>query len=424
MEAAPGRAGTTVEVRDLFFNLPGRRKFMKTPSAESGLCRSVFLEKALAFPGTAFRLFGDGVLRTFLPPSSLKERLHNALSGETDQRMLHELSGAGEGFSLVLLAGSPDAPRRDRRLIQVYVNRRRVQEYGLVQAVEHAYSGLLPGGLYPACFIFLDIDPALADFNIHPAKKEVRLRTLPNIRRRLIEILNDYLRERPRTVGLPAAAAPAEAPALFAERSRAGQPGAGSSLDLSVFEPAGPRYQAPGGFTYHGQIFNLFLAVERGDRLYLIDQHAAHERVLYDRFAASTRMQRLLVPLVLDLTGPECEQLAAAREELRGLGIELADTPTGLEITALSEALLPSAAEVPAILSDAFFDRAAEKISDFHALAACRAAVKDGQVLERAAAIELADKALALPTPRCPHGRPVWFELSREELFRLVGRIV
>jgi DNA mismatch repair protein MutL len=191
---APPVPGTIVEVRQLFANLPARRRFLSRAQAESQAIRNVVLDKALPFPSIRFsHSTGSGETRV-LPVHSLIERVGAVFGSPVPVESLHHVSGSGEGFSLTVVAAEPAIVRRDRRLIRIFVNNRRVQEYALVQAVEYAYRDVQHGGLFPAAAVLVDIDPALVDFNIHPAKREVRLRTGSEIHHRLVEILRSFLR--------------------------------------------------------------------------------------------------------------------------------------------------------------------------------------------------------------------------------------
>ena len=194
LEPCQGRRGTVVDVSELFFNYPARKRFLRSPSAEAGLSRSVFLDRAAAFPGVAFRLFADGALRLSLPATDHVQRI--SLCHDLDSRLLGTAEVRGEGFTVRLVAASPDGRRTDRRLVQAFVNNRRVQEFSLVQAVEFGFQGYLPGGYHPVAFVFVDIDPSLVDFNIHPAKKEVRFRTLPEVHRAVVSATRMFLAGR------------------------------------------------------------------------------------------------------------------------------------------------------------------------------------------------------------------------------------
>jgi DNA mismatch repair protein MutL len=376
--------------------------------------------------------------------------------------------------------------------MQVFVNRRRIQEPGLLQALDYAFSGFLPGGLHPCAFLFVEIDPALADFNIHPAKREVRFKDVESLRRSFVAAVQAFLLELGRKE--PEKLAPAsegilelegdfrlgdlvhDAPrahgAGFAGGSHASCAGDGSGrsgwADLEGLRERAaplPRYALAGSETaspspageprFIGTALGLFLVVEWRDAVYLIDQHAAHERLLFDEFSASPpAVQELLVSVAFE---PESEAEAARVEALlpelkeSGFGIEaeggsfaITSLPAALKsdpVGALREILrdlpepTPSGGEGGDALPEGALQGEGQPgkgergmrggvLRATRATSACRAAVKDGEVLDREAARELAQRALALPEPRCPHGRPVWVRLGREELYRLVRRIV
>ncbi len=494
LEEAKGNPGTVVEAADLFYAIPGRRRFLKNPSAETALCRTVLLDKALPFPGTAFRLFVDGELKIFLPaaasdrtdgsgagagsapPSrgtSLLDRVAAAYPAAAPRELLHLFEGEGTGFSLTLVAGGPSLSRRDRRYIQIFVNNRRIAEFGLVQAIEYGFSELFPGGSYPVAFLFLNIDPALVDFNIHPAKREARFRTLPEIHHTLVELIKSEAGrfslsfDRPR-FGSEHALAPIRGGGP-AERSSTGRrPEAGGTTSPSSFgrpaasdnlfaadsanavsawrglrsireglgagapavpegAPALEHGAAAGGDEssprYYGQLFGLFLIVQAGERLFLIDQHAAHERLLFDRLVAQARtVQPLLIPITFDVNPDEEALLSRNRASYAELGISIEPAGEGrFRLLALPQAAEALAREVIEFVKSAR-GASANLMQELYATIACRAAVKEGDTVDDMTARELVAGAFKLDNARCPHGRPIWHELSREELYRLVGR--
>ena len=185
----------------------------------------------------------------------------------------------------------------------MFINRRRVQEFALVQAVEYGYTGTVPGGLHPVALVFAQVAPELVDFNVHPAKREARVRILPEIHRAVVAAVQGFLPRHarqaapwPETPGAPLCAA-----ARAARRERPRRPDRGafaparlprSGRACAAAFPSGPSPR------YLGQIFGLFLLVEWGETLYLIDQHAAHERILMDRMLAREKhRQELLLPI-------------------------------------------------------------------------------------------------------------------------------
>ncbi len=446
-----GAPGTSVRVSDLFYNVPARREFRKRSASEFTVAKSVFLDKALPFPDISFRLSSNGAVRILLPSGTQLERIAAAYPERTEPARLHELEATGEGFRAHLIAGEPSFPRKDRKGLQIFVNRRRIWEYALVQAVEYAYREYLHGGLYPVAYLFLDIEPELVDFNIHPAKREVRFRNLPAIHRRIVNTLSAYLRVFDRKAILGGAPLPFDEETQ-SERSRTGGgAGTGSSPGpLGAYNTAGPRRDSfdlarvyrpsetpsragevaepqasdatePRGFRYLGQVMDLFLVVERGDRLYLVDQHAAHERVIYDRLRAGAGGQELLFPVRLEFDDDALETIRDQREGLRKLGIELEERDGGWELVTVPSAIAMEADTLAALLME-LLDRPSDFERELYASLSCRSAVMDGDRLAYDTAVQIVAGVMELENARCPHGRPIWVELTREQLFAMVGR--
>jgi DNA mismatch repair protein MutL len=426
-EASLGRTGTIVDVSELFFNYPARRKFLRAASAESALCRSVFVDRAVAWPGITFRLVTDGDLKLALPATGPVERVGAAWASLLDPRQLKSCSASGDGFEVFVVAGEPSLRRRDRKLLQGFVNGRRVSEFALLQAAEHGFMGFMPGGWFPVAFVFVRIDPSLVDFNIHPAKKEVRFRNLPDVHHAIVEAVKSMLADVP---------LPSPGPGTYRSGSRAAATG-GMTFD-QAFREAGagaPGRQVPEAagigesaadaaprIRFLGQVFGVFLLFELPGRLILMDQHAAHERILFEKLGArSPSLQEMLFPLSFDASEDESRRLSAAGQELEELGVSLRRAGAGTwEVMSVSEDLVnvPEGDLVDLLRSAG----GKEWQHAFRAGAACRMAIKEGDRVDPATAVELCRQALELPVPRCPHGRPIWHEMSEETLLRLVDR--
>ena len=437
LEPAQGRKGTVVDVSELFFNYPARKKFLRSASAEAGLCRSIFVDRAAAHPGISFRFFSEGQVRLSLPPAAPTERIAAAYD-HLDGGLLAETSAGGEGFTVRVIAGGPDLRRRDRKLLQCFVNNRRVAEFGLLQAMEFGFAGYMPGGWHPVAFVFVQIDPSLVDFNIHPAKKEVRFRNLPDVHRAVVTAVRKMLEPRARGAfgTTPDAGDAAGMDVSHGTGGRApGPPFPQRGRDASSsprpvfslpFAPDPPRL-APDegrGIRFLGQVFGVFLVFELPGRLLMLDQHAAHERILYERLVArAPAMQEMLFPLCFDVTDDEERTIAAAREELEGIGISVRRAGArAMEVVALAADLKPLAeSDLVEMVRGV---RGEEWRNALIATAACRMALKEGDAVDPVTARELCAQALRLPVPRCPHGRPLWHELSEESLLRLVDRPV
>jgi DNA mismatch repair protein MutL len=476
--------GSSVRALGLFDAVPARKRFLKRGGSEALFCRQAFIDKALAFPEIDFRFTQDGVLKLSLPGvENYKDRFAAAVlegSGVKSVRergFLHEIYALGEGFRVTIVTGGPELYRNDRRQQFVFANRRRIQDFSLLQALEYGVQGWFPNGVHPLGALYIDIDPALADFNIHPAKREARFADPGAIHHAISTALRDFLRgtagpvnrnaerrEGPLFPGFgreplrPAGPySPAsEAPARLALEALLTNPPDFAALPGRAMETAetAPPYgdysgtgiygdypavsgaavsgagESPaigenpaGTFRFIGQTFELFLLAERGDKLYIIDQHAAHERILYDRILSGPiARQELLVPISFDAESPQEGRFFRARgEELAKLGVIIEEEGTRWQITALPEGWRLSDGETLEALRD--LQNAGENMAErWAATLSCRRAIKDGDRLDDLSAADMAEAALALPVPRCPHGRPVWVEISRADLYRGVRR--
>ncbi len=482
LEASPARRGTTVSVKALFERFPARRQFLKRPSSEAAQCRQVFVEKALAHPWISFAWSSAGEVE-HLHPSTLKDRIA-LLYREIPAPALSVFQAEAEGSPFSIVYADPSYSRRDRKFLQIFVNRRRVPEWGLSGSLEYAFSEYLPGGMRPCAFLFIEVDPSLADFNIHPAKREVRIKNAEALKSTIYAAFKGHLRSslgtgiKPLTWNSREKSYPTPLPGsdawqkldgkaldrafwdrLDSERRLKGEEWAfekasdeGRSGESKVWEVSAAQETSPsqrsddkGGvagnaseadeaasssgqaFRFLGRAFGPFLVFESAEELYILDQHAAQERILYDRLrSAKGKSQALLVPFVMEIQSTETEKrLSTSFFDLEHMGYRMEKSPGQLIVNG-----------VPAILGEKGLSILAESLSedsDFNAEAdgqfgavaasiACKAAIKDGDLLEDSAAIALIAQSLALPLPRCPHGRPIWLKLDRKTLNRLIGR--
>ena len=467
--------GTTVRSVNLFENVPARKRFLKREGSEAALCRQIFIDKALAFNNINFRYVQDGKIKHYLPAAaSKKERFADAIlqtnEGRTERNFLHEFFITGDGFSAAVVAGGPEIYRNDRRQIFIFANGRRVQEYSLVQALEYGSQGWFPNGTHPVAAVFVEIDPSLADFNIHPAKREVRFRDPGVIHHAVSGGVKSFFH----TLYLSNTNKPEQSTEMefetegmesqteteirtvyqhtdyshnnFTPHSSlriSNQPSSschsplntsGLSFIRGKFNSINPPVNkaACDQMRYAGRVFGLFILIEWGDRLFIIDQHAAHERILYDKFLKEgVPKQELLTPIPFHT---ECEEednfLEEKRGELSRLGIEIKkDIEENINYSSHAfwhiEALpadwqMSDSATVKEILG---LRTAGENMAqNWAATLCCHAAIKDGDFPDDETAFNIGRQALSLREPRCPHGRPVWTEISREALYKAVRR--
>lgn len=434
--------GTIVELRGLFANFPARRQFLKSPASEAALCRQVVIEKALAWPGISFRYTSGSSSPLVLPEApDLRTRVLAALNPGEHECFFHAVETSAEGFSAAVIAGTPDCPRANRKNLMVFVNGRRIQEYSLVQAMEYGAQGYFPNGTHPFAILFVTMDPSLVDFNIHPAKKEVRFRDAGSVHHAVSSMMRNFYRN-----GLLAGTGKPEPDSyqeLFRHTPEAAAHNPPSAArftrdSFAVYDgfPRDPGYPSalaeaaarvqspPPPFRYLGQVLGTFLLVEKDDSLYLIDQHAAHERILYNELKdRGETVQELLVPYRIE-TGSAQENavLDRNREALGKAGFVIEEAGESVwQATAVPARWRGTEADLRRDLLDACREPG-DLVNHLLARTACRAACKDGNLLDPGTAWDLAERALALPEPVCPHGRPVWTVISRQELFSRVKR--
>ena len=470
-EEAPPRPcgcpqGTRIEIRDLFFNVPARRRFLKAPHAERARIQQLVCELALPRLDVDFTLVSDDKELLRLPRGvSLAERLQQCFGRELGKGLL-PVRREFDGLKVEGLVGEPDLARRDGRLELTYVNGRMAREKSALHAVRQAYREFLMGGRFPVYVLQLVLPADLVDVNIHPRKAEVRFVESRKVAGRLHETVKSALMERtlpaagaadavreggvsvrpelPRArSGFPAqsrslfeagaaGAAPSTPPAAASEQREpvvVREPGA--SPPTSEVERPNPFRRAAGRFL---QVMDLYLLIEGDDGLLVVDQHALHERVTYEQLkrqhaARDVQVQRLLVPAVVELTPAELGWFEGAREELAAEGL-LIDRfgPNAIAVQGMPAVLArtdPKRLVRALATGEADGGRASvgEHIAEkFHSMA-CRGSVMSGDRLTDEEISELLRVAATLEHPHnCPHGRPTTLTFSSAELERYFRR--
>jgi len=441
--------GTTIRALNLFESIPARKKFLKREGSEGTLCRQIFIDKALAFNNINFRFLQDGKLKDFLPAvKTKKERFAAALLKAGEENFLHEINVTGDGFTAAIVIGGPELSRNDRRQLFVFANGRRVNDYSLIQAIEYGSQGWFPNGTHPIGAVYVEIDPSLADFNIHPAKREVRFRDSGAIHHTISGGVKSFFHklylnsckkeEKEYNHGAHRAHGEKKEEKEFSfsysnnshNTNRSSEvyekftnKNFASLANLGALARTSPKINSSEKINYVGRLFGLFILIECNDRLYIIDQHAAHERILYDKFLKEDiPKQELLSPIPFTTdSGEEDAFLEKKRDELSRLGVDIEKDEGGWRIEALpADWRMGDAATVKEILE---LRTAGENMAErWAATLCCRAAIKDGDYPDDETAFALGKEALTLPDPRCPHGRPIWTEISREALYKAVKR--
>jgi DNA mismatch repair protein MutL len=443
MGPAGGPPGTSISIRNLFRRLPARLKFLRSAASEAGQIATVVSHYALAYPEVAFSMTLDG-RETFSTSGSgsMREAIAGVYGSGTAAGMI-DFGEASEGHSLTALIGTPSLSRASRSYITIFINRRWVHSRSLTFAVEEAYRGLLQTGRFPIAIIDLRIPPAEVDVNVHPAKAEVRLRD----ERRVFALVQRPIRH---ALSGQAAASYSEAPAWPRSAPPYQQaPGAGleAALELDTRQPgsetASRQEALPARIPMMrplGQAGTTYLIAEGPAGLYLIDQHAAHERVLFERIKsamaedATPDVQGLLSPVALELTPQQEALVASLSTQLREQGFEIEAFGPGGRNRGPGGHLLRA---VPAVMNASDPGKAFVELLDLltredgpgdprdrlAASLACHAAVRAGQTLSidemRDLLRQLEECELA---QTCPHGRPTMLHLSADELARRFSR--
>ncbi|MGO8697385.1 MAG: DNA mismatch repair endonuclease MutL [Limisphaerales bacterium] len=485
VNASGSAPGTSVEVRQLFFNLPARRKFLRTEETESAHIQHYLTLAALAFPEMAFDFLKDGRAVWQLPAvktrsrlDALRERLR-ALGYPDEKLLAIEFSGelpsvedqegtpAAEPARLSVwgFMGAPGVSRASREEQHVFVNRRPVENRGINFALLEGYRTALMKGRYPVCCLFLEIDPGEVDVNIHPAKREIKFHRERAVRALLTRAVSDTLLRFHAQIAATAMAPPAVPPPLPSlaqpqpQLEAVNLPELRPSPVLPSARPVSPPPAdvapspampvAPGpavvphpSALLHvplrlvGVIGKLYVVLESDRGLVLLDQHAAHERILYEQMlrrleeSGAAPSQRLLLPATVDLTAQDAQFLRGQLTVLTRLGVGLSEFG---EQTFLLDALPPFVkAGQPRQFILELIDElksAGQGVNTLrlgeHTIAktVCRHAVKANDPLSVPELENLIEALRHCAMPyTCPHGRPTLIEMNFRELEKKFGR--
>lgn len=405
---APHPKGTTVEVRELFFNLPARKKFLPSVSSLFREISRVFQHAALSRPEVHFTLIKDGrELANYPPTPSLKERIASVMGREFLDTLMEIKAQAG-GF---VLSGYASKKGRGRmRPTQIFfLNSRPIKNRELSIALNNAYSGLLEKPRLPDGVIFLEAPVETYDVNVHPSKREVKFKDKGAIFHVFSLAVKGWRGETS-----PIFSTISESPSSYDSKKEM----AGPVETPSITFAKGGEESSEERVRVVGQVKNLFIIAEDKDALYLIDQHNGQERVIYERLVKERGgTNALLIPVVLDLREEDLALLSEKETELRKAGFDFEVLSGGsIVIKGIPSVLPPGEAESSFIEAI----RGKEKVL---ATIACKASVKRGEPLPMELMKTIANQLLQLENPElCPHGRPTLIKLSWADLARLIGR--
>lgn len=472
--------GTRIEVRDLFYATPARLKFLKADTAETGACADILSRIALANPDVAFYLYADEKKKIALPPANgdlFDARLRRAaeVMGREFSENALKVEGERDGMKLTGLVSLPTYNKANTLSQYLFVNNRPVRDKLLLGALKGAYAGVLENARYPACVLFLEVDPMYVDVNVHPTKAEVRFFDQQGVRSLIVGAvraallkgdqrssarldINELskteekdpssqlenipttliLREEPRDYPTASTPAPFISQARPATHTTHTQmlPDLEHALSVRTEEPAAADLTDVGPLgVAKAQFHDTYILSQTEDALILIDQHAAHERIVLERLkAAMTKGEKLpsqimLLPEVIDLNLTQKAALSGEFADLKKLGLVLEDFGNGVLVR-----------EVPALLKDAnlkkmitdLADEMAEwgatnvvedKINHIAATMACHGSVRAGRRLNIAEMNHLLREMEQTPhAAQCNHGRPTYIRLNVAELEKLFHR--
>ena len=457
IEPAALAAGTVIEVADLYYNTPARRKFLKSEATEYAHCDEVLRRMALARPEVAFSLSHNRSIKRRLASADFSRRAREIIGDEFFPHARPLDAGAGP-LRLSGLAALPAYSRSGRDEQYFFVNGRFVRDKLLTHAARQAWADILHGQRHPAYVLFLELDPAGVDVNVHPAKTEVRFRDARGIHQFVFHALQRTLATPLSAAEAAAPSTPVHAPAAFSYARQAGlavgEPAARPYLDFarSAFDAVttaeelriavaqAPTFSADAGATpllgyAVAQIHGVYILAQNAAGLVLVDMHAAHERILYEKLknsldAGPVATQALLVPLVLSASDAEMATVEDQAVALAALGFTVAAAgPRELAVRALPallaggnpvdlvRSLLKDLAEHPA-------SRVVEtRRNELLATMACHGAVRAHRTLGLAEMNALLRQMEATErADQCNHGRPTWVQLSMAELDKLFMR--
>jgi DNA mismatch repair protein MutL len=449
VEPAALASGTAVDVEDLYFNTPARRKFLKSEATEFGRCDEAFARIALSRPAVAFSLAHNGRRSAHMPPEDARGRA-GRIVGDDFAHAAVEVSAQSPRIALTGLVAAPGFTRANRDAQYLYVNGRFIRDKVVAHAIREAYADVLHHDRHPAFVLFLEIDPALVDVNVHPAKSEVRFRESNAVHQFVFHALSRALSAplagaEKALENLPAGAKWAPTPfpgapvqgAMGLQQPTRGYEALFSAAvadERRVLAAELPSETPALGYAL-AQLHGVYILAQNAAGLVIVDMHAAHERIVYEGLKEALDLsalpsQPLLVPIAMSATPEEVEQAESGRAELESLGFDAAPAgPRELVIRAVPSMLADLDAQglVRSILAEMREFGASrvlvERRNELLSTMACHAAVRANRALtmpEMNALLRQMERTERAGS--CNHGRPTWHPLSMQDLDRLFMR--
>ncbi len=466
--------GTTILVRNLFFNTPARKKFLKSQTTEGGYIAELCEHLAMSRPETALRFMVNGQVKFHTSGNGEIKEIIYRIYGREFHNSLLPFQAAAQGLSISGYLGKPVLNRSNRNYENCFVNGRYVKSTLLYKAVEEGYRPYLMQHKFPFAVLYFQFDPRLVDVNVHPTKMDIRITNSAEFMELISQSIREALGQKeliprieeleavPNTLPMPEPVKRSEIPEPFERKrmeeyqvreslqyeeesteeplspaavpSRAVPPAA--PVQLNLFEEKILRQENHNRFQILGQVFDTYWLISFEDKLLFVDQHAAHEKVKYERIMAEQKRgeiisQNLQPPLICHLTQKEAAVMEEFKDYFTTLGFAWEDFGGG------SIAMRSIPVELYGKSEKNFFEEILDELAEDGckgtpevilekiASMSCKAAVKGNQTMSRAEMQALVEQMLELENPyHCPHGRPTMISMSKQELEKKFKRIV
>ena len=425
IERVPASKGTTVEVKDLFFNIPARRKFLKSASIEARMVTETVQKFILAKPEIHFTFKKDGKVVYNAIPSDLKARL-SVVMPDVKVRNMVEISFERKWIRIWGLISKPGVWRKTRSGIYVFVNERSVISPEIIRAIEIGYGEALPKGMHPVAVVFVEVPSDKIDVNVHPQKTEVKFSDVQFVEMSVRDAVRKYVSKawkRDLLLRETGYKEPKRTQAVFKEPT--------SLVEIKKsFSRVEPRES--GKWNFLMILRDRYILVEDEESLLIIDYHAAHERVIYERLKerfskGEIESTRLIIPIEMQLENVLIDVALENKEQLEKFGFEfkidgnsisLESIPSILSVSNAAESFKEILDELRLSKIAGFGDTIQKILADM----ACKSAVKTGDRIDSFSAIELLKIIEEEGITSCPHGRPLVFRLNFSDLDRYFGR--
>nr|WP_267512635.1 DNA mismatch repair endonuclease MutL [Borreliella garinii] len=474
----PAINGTIVNVTKIFHNFPARKRFLKQEPIETKMCLKVLEEKIITHPEINFEINLNQKLRKIYFKESLIDRVQNVYGNVIENNKFKVLKKEHENIKIELFLAPANFSKKSKRHIKTFVNRRPIDQKDLLEAITNGHSRIISPGNFPICYLFLEINPEYIDFNVHPQKKEVRFFNLPFLFKLISDNINNFFDKdinnyneivikrqltdddnlieminQPKNLNQTNTYDITQNKNLKTEHTVnelskniiqndiglkrynsiiQNRPSFKENITnifsddfLAFEEPQNKNEKEEIKFNYIGQIFSEFLIVEKVNEIYFIDQHAVHEKIIYEKLRNSKKtVQKLLIPIEFTIVDKNIEEIIDSEiEEYKKMDIIISKIgPKKYQL----ESIPNICNQYENTLINFFQSRKSRTInsleSDLYATIACRKAVKTNDILSLEFSKFLIDEFFKLEIKHCPHGRKIYYKISKFELEKKVAR--